>query len=179
MGIRTVWTLFNFKSEHFADASKEFSLSQSIISTGIIKLFQTVLYSDTSANGTKKKNWEEDIFYYFTNFLEVLETEGSKVITVFDVDENREIIRKVSLRDVAQFCSDSRHLTGDMKITIQFDHLADESFGKRIQANACSQICFFNNKMILRIRWFIYHKLLWWYMQCTRFLKTFFVKLFL
>ena len=56
MGIRTVWTLFNFKSEHFADASKEFSLSQSIISTGIIKLFQTVLYSDTSANGTKKKN---------------------------------------------------------------------------------------------------------------------------
>ena len=79
-------------------------------------------------------------------------------MTVFDVDENREITRKVSLSDVTQFCSGSHHLTGDMKVTIQFDHLADESFGKRIEANACSQIFFSNNKMILSIRWFIYHK---------------------
>ena len=28
----------------------------------------------------KRNNLEEDIFYYFTNFLEVLETEGSKVM---------------------------------------------------------------------------------------------------
>ena len=51
------------------------------------------------------KNLEEDIFYYSTNFLEVLETKGSKVMTVFDKDENRGTTRKVSLSDVAQFCT--------------------------------------------------------------------------
>ena len=107
--------LYSILSERFAHASKEFSLSQGITSTEIINLFQTVLYSDASADDTKMKNLEEDIFYFFTNFLEVLETEGSKVMTVFDVDENREITRKVSLSDVAQFCTGSRHLTGDMK----------------------------------------------------------------
>ena len=71
------------------------------------------------------------IFYYFTNFLEVLETEGNKVMTVFDVDENCETKRKVSLSDVAQFCTRHRHLAENMKETIQFDHLTDESFGKR------------------------------------------------
>ena len=86
-----------------------------------------------------KKKLEEDLFYYFINFLEVLETEGSKVMTVFDVDENRDTTRKVSLSDVALFCTGSRHLTEDMKGTIQFDHLPDESFGKRIEANTCSQ----------------------------------------
>ena len=119
--------LYSILSEHFAHASKDFSLPQKVI-----KLFQTVLYSDASVDDTKKKNLEEDIFHYFTNFLEALETEGSKVMTVFDVNENREITRKVSLSDVAQFCTGSRHLTGDMKGTIQFGHLTDESFGKRI-----------------------------------------------
>ena len=63
-------------------------------------------------------------------------------MTVFDVDENRETTRKVSLSDVAQFSTGS-HLTGDMKGTIQFDHLTDESFGKIIKANTCSQILTF------------------------------------
>ena len=135
--------LYSILSEHFAHASKEFSLSQGITSTEIIKLFQTVLYSDASADDIKKKNSEEDIFYYFTNFLEVLETERSKIMTMFDVDENRETTRKVSLSDVAQFCTRSRHLTGDMKGTIQFDHLTDKSFGKRIEASTCSQILTF------------------------------------
>ena len=62
---------------------------------------------------------------------------------MFDVDENREITRKVSLSDVAQFCTEFCHLTGDMKRTIQFDHLTDESFGKRIEANTCSEILTF------------------------------------
>ena len=53
-------------------------------------------------------------------------------MAVFDVNENREITREVSLSDVAQFCTGSRHLTGDMKGTIEFGHLTDESFGKRI-----------------------------------------------
>ena len=61
--------LYSILSEHFAHASKEFSLSQGITSTEIIKLFKTVLYSDASAGDTKNKNLEEDIFYYFTNFL--------------------------------------------------------------------------------------------------------------
>ena len=136
--------LYSILSEHFAHASKEFSLSQGITSTEIIKLFQTVLYSDASADDSKKKNSEEDIFYYFTNFLEVLETEGSKIMTVFDVDENRETTRKVSLSDVAQFWTGFRHLTGDMKGTIQFDnHPTDKSFGKRIEASTCSQILTF------------------------------------
>ena len=69
------------------------------------KLFQTPLYSDASADKKKKKNLEEDIFYYSTNFLEVLETKGSKVMTVFDEDENRGTTRKVSLSDVAQVCT--------------------------------------------------------------------------
>ena len=64
-------------------------------------------------------------------------------MTVFDVDQDCETTRKVSLIDVAQFCTGSRHLTGDMKETIQFDHLTDESFGKRIEANTCSQILTF------------------------------------
>ena len=64
-------------------------------------------------------------------------------MTVFDVDENRETTRKVSLSDVAQFSTGSRHLTGDMKGTIQFDHLTDESFGKIIKAITCSQILTF------------------------------------
>ena len=76
------YKLYLILSEHFADASREFSLSQGITSTEIIKLFQTVLYSDTSVDDTIMKNLEEDILYYFTNFLEVLETEGSKVMTV-------------------------------------------------------------------------------------------------
>ena len=75
------YKLYLILSELFADASTEFSLSQGITSTEIIKLFQTVLYSDTSADDTIMKNLE-DILYYFTNFLEVLETEGSKVMTV-------------------------------------------------------------------------------------------------
>ena len=135
--------LYSILSEHFAHSSKEFSLSQGITSKEIIKLFQTVLYSDVSVDYTKKKNLEEDILYYFTNFLEVLETEGSKVMTVFDVDENRETTRKVSLSDVALSCAGSRHLTEDIKGTIQFDHLPDESFGKRIEASTCSQILTF------------------------------------
>ena len=81
--------LYSILSEHFAHASKEFSLSQGITSTEIIKLFKTVLYSDASANDTKKKNLEEHIFYYFSNFVEVF-LEGSKVMIVFDVYENRE-----------------------------------------------------------------------------------------
>ena len=125
--------LYSILSEHFAHASKEFSLSQCITSAEIIKLFQIVLYSDAFADDTKMKNLEEDIFYYFTNFLEVLETEWSKVMTVFNVDENREITRKVSLSDVAQFCTGSRHLTGDLKGTTQFDHLTDENFGKELK----------------------------------------------
>ena len=64
-------------------------------------------------------------------------------MTVFDVDENREATRKVSLSDVAQFCTGSRHLTVDMKGTIQFDHLTDENFGKRNEANTRSQILTF------------------------------------
>ena len=85
-GIRTARTLFNL-SEHFAHASKEFSLSQGITSTEIIKLFQRVLYRDASVDDTKNKNLEEDIFYYFTIFFfGVLETEGSKVMTVSNVD---------------------------------------------------------------------------------------------
>ena len=59
--------IYSILSEHSAHASKEFSLSQGITSTEIIKLFQTVLYSDASADDTKKKNLEEDIFYYFAN----------------------------------------------------------------------------------------------------------------
>ena len=39
-----------------------------------------------------KRSFEEDIFYCFTNFAEVLETEGSKVMTVCDVDDNCESI---------------------------------------------------------------------------------------
>ena len=104
--------LYSILSEHFAHASKEFSLSQGITSAEIIKLFQTVSYSDSSAVDTKKKNLEEDIFYYFVNFLEVLETEWSKVMAMFDVDENRETTRKVFLTDIAQFCTGARHLTG-------------------------------------------------------------------
>ena len=65
-------------------------------------------------------------------FFEVLETEGSKVMALFDVDENRETTRKVSFSDVAQFSTESLHLTGQMKATIQFDHLTYETFGKRI-----------------------------------------------
>ena len=61
--------LYSILSEHFAHASKEFSLSQGITSAEIIKLFKTGLYSDASAGDTKNKNLEEDIFYYFTNFL--------------------------------------------------------------------------------------------------------------
>ena len=64
-------------------------------------------------------------------------------MTMFDVDENRETTRKVSPSDVALSCTGSRHLTEDMKGTIQFDHLPDESFGKRIEANTCSQILTF------------------------------------
>ena len=45
--------LYSILSEHFAHASKKFSLSQNITSTEIIKLFQTVLYSDASADDTK------------------------------------------------------------------------------------------------------------------------------
>ena len=48
--------LYSILSEHFAHSSKEFSLSQRITSAEIIKLFQTVLYSDASAVDTKKKN---------------------------------------------------------------------------------------------------------------------------
>ena len=135
--------LYSILSEHFAHTSKEFSLSQGITSTEIIKLSQRVLYSDASADDTKKKNLEEDIFYYFTNFFEVLETEEGKVMTVFDADENRETTRKMSLSDVAQFCTGSRRLTGDMKGTIQFEHLTNESFAKRIEANTYSQILTF------------------------------------
>ena len=76
------YKLYSILSEHFADASREFSLSQGITSTEIIKLFQTVLYSDTSADDIIMKNLEEDILHYLTNFLEVLETERSKVMTV-------------------------------------------------------------------------------------------------
>ena len=61
--------LYSILSEHFAHAIKEFSLSQGITSTEIVKLFKTGLYSDASAGDTKNKNLEEDIFYYFTNFL--------------------------------------------------------------------------------------------------------------
>ena len=64
-------------------------------------------------------------------------------MAMFDVDENRETTRKVSLSDIAQFCTGSRHLTGYMKGTIQFDYLTDESFGKRIEVNTCSQILTF------------------------------------
>ena len=141
-GIRTVWTLFSILNEHFVHASKEFSLSQRITYTEIIKLFQTVLHSDVSAD-TKRKNLEEDIFYYFTNIFEVLETEGSKVMTVFDVDENREITRKVTLSDVAQFWTGSSHLTRDMKGTIKFDLLTEKNFGKKIEANTCSKVLTF------------------------------------
>ena len=137
------YRLYSILSEHFTHASKEFSLSQGITSAEIIELFQTVLYSDASADDTKKKNLEEDIFYYFTNFLEVLETEGSKVMTVFDVDENREATRKVSLNYVAELRTGSCHLTVNMKGTIQFDHLTDECFAKIIEANSCSQILTF------------------------------------
>ena len=135
--------LYSILIEHFAHVSNGFSLSQGITSTEIIKLFQTVLYSDASADDTKKKRLEEDIFCYLTNFLEVLETEGSKVLTAFGVDKIRETTRKVSLSDVAQFCTGSCHLTGYMKGPIQFDHLTDESFGKRIEADICSQILTF------------------------------------
>ena len=64
-------------------------------------------------------------------------------MTVFDVDGNREITRKLSLSDIAQFCTGSRHPTGDMKIAFQFEYLTDESFGKRMEANTCSQILTF------------------------------------
>ena len=64
-------------------------------------------------------------------------------MTKLDVDGSREITSKVSLSDGAQFCTGSRHLTGDMKGTIQFDHLADENFGKGIEANTCSQVLTF------------------------------------
>ena len=167
--------LYSILSEHFANASKEFSLSQGMTSTEIIKLFQTVLYSDVSADDTKKKNLEENIFYYFTNFLEVLETEESKVMTVFDVDENFETTRKVSLSDVAQFCNGSRHLTGDMKGTIQFDHLTDEGFWKRIEGSTCSQILTFpvTNRYSTSADLFTTKFCL----QCTRFCES--VKLYL
>ena len=64
-------------------------------------------------------------------------------MTVFDVDDNCETTRKVSLSDIAQFCTGSRHPTGDMKIAFQFEYLTDESFGKRMEANTCSQILTF------------------------------------
>ena len=64
-------------------------------------------------------------------------------MTVFDVDDNRETTRKLSLSDIAQFCTGSRHPTGDMKIAFQFEYLTDESFGKRMEANSCSQILTF------------------------------------
>ena len=64
-------------------------------------------------------------------------------MTAFGVDKNRETTSKVSLSDVAQFCTGFRHLTGYMKGSIPFDHLTDKSFGKRIEVNTCSQILTF------------------------------------
>ena len=121
-GIRTVWILL-ILSEHFAHASDEFALSQGITFTEIFKLYQTVLHSTASANYTKKKNFEEDIFYHFINFLEVLETKDSKIMNVLDVDKNCEITRKTLLSDIAKFCTGSCQLTKTINRTIQFDHL--------------------------------------------------------
>lgn len=44
--------LYSVLSEHFAHPSKEFSLSQGITFTEIIKIFQTVLYRDASTDVT-------------------------------------------------------------------------------------------------------------------------------
>ena len=56
--------LYSILSEHFAHTSKEFSLSEGITSTEIIKLSQRVLYSDASADDTKKKNLEYLLLFH-------------------------------------------------------------------------------------------------------------------
>ena len=70
--------LYSILSEHFAHASKKFTLSQGITSTEIIKLFQTVLCSDVSADDTKKKTQKKTSFIISHTFLKSWKQKGAK-----------------------------------------------------------------------------------------------------
>eukprot|EP00794_Sanderia_malayensis_P015226 gene15226-16800_t len=137
--------LLEILEDHYEESKEEFVFSCSQKAADLLSLFKETTYTDTTKRGINsesKRDAEEDIMYYLTEFLERISHEGPMHLTTIELNEDgeeSEVVKKIGVEEVALFCTGSKYITPSMKGagTICFDH--EGKYG-RIVANTCNII---------------------------------------
>lgn len=137
--------LLDILENHYEKSKDEFVFSCSPKAADLLSLLKDIKYTDTTKDGIdveSRRNAEEDIMYYMTEFLDRLSYEGPMHLTMIELDEDggeSEVAKKVGVEDVSFFCTGSKYITPSMKGTgtICFDHVGKHG---RIVANTCNVV---------------------------------------
>ena len=125
---------------HCKEISSEFAVYTCQKASDVLEIYTTVAHDNMEDKTLREA--EEDIYYNWTNFLESLETDGERKLTVTHVDEDgneTQKERKILLSDVIRFLTGSKFALPSMlgKGKISFQHVVEGNFGKRVEVNTC------------------------------------------
>ena len=106
---------------HYQESRIEFVVCSLQKASDILKIYRIVEYTEKLEDNLGIKvlrEAEEDIYYNWTNFLESLEKDGHKKMSVLRVDDDgmeTDEDRTITLRDVMQFCTGSKFVLPSME----------------------------------------------------------------
>ena len=138
-GMNSIFDLLSIFTNNYNEGMGELTRQKEQVAQDILNVFNHINYKDD------KDNYQEDIYYYFTNFLESIEGNENGAISCLeipekDTDEVKTHDKKLTIKDVALFLTGSKFITPTLKGkgTINFLPVSEKSFGKRVIVNACS-----------------------------------------